>query len=615
MKTNMRSPVQMLKAGRWHQRGRRWGRKLKALVLGARADRVHWVHSRRYGVDLDSPLVDRRRGQRVLSLLDGEGILRRGELHRTRRVSLRKLLRVHDPDYLRSLESAEGLSRALGHRVDESEVDEFLLAQRAMVGGTVLASRLALRDGRVLFNLGGGLHHAMPDRGQGFCLFHDVAVAVRHLRKRGFDGPVLVVDLDLHDGEGTRHIFRDDPTVHTYSVHNQTLGDTEAVASTTIALGTGVEDETYLTTLQESLPEVVDTFAPEFVFYVAGVDPAHDDKLGDWKITPRGMLRRDRFVMQTVRPEGSRRPVVIVFAGGYGHQAWRYNARFATWLATGRAVEPPATRLPITDYRRLARHLSEPLFLAEPAPKGDDWGLSADDLPGAGVIQPKRILGRYTVHGVELALERLGLLKKFRKLGYEHVVLEADLDTPTGDTLRLVAAQDGRPVLMELRGRIDTALVPGMRVLFVEWLLSQNPSQDFPENRPELSGQKHPGTGLLRDVASLLILACEHLGLDGICYLPSHAALGIQSAGLAGFVDEKAGRRFAAVLRALHGRSFLRKVQAIEGGEVVDAATDAPFVWEPTPLLVPVSGPAKERVPLNWRQPRDGDPVYRVRES
>lgn len=605
----------MSKVERWRQRGRRWGRKLLARLAGRQAGPVQWVHSRRYAIDLDSPLVDRRRGQRVLTLLDREGILRRGSLHRTRRVSLRKLLRVHDGDYLRSLESAEGLSRALGHQVDPSEVDEFLLAQRAMVGGTVLASRLALRDRTILFNLGGGLHHALPDRGQGFCLFHDVAVAIRNLRRRGFAGRILVVDLDLHDGEGTRTIFREDPTVHTYSVHNRHLASTEAVESTSIELGTGVTDDVYLNTIQETLPPIVETFAPEFVFYLAGADPAHDDRLGDWQISPRGMLRRDRFVMETVRPEGSERPTVILLAGGYGHQAWRYNARFATWLATGRAIEPPATdELPITDYRQLARHLSEPMFLAEPEAPGDDWGLTADDLPGPASAAPKRILGRYTVHGVELALERMGFLRRVRKLGYEHVVLEADLDQPMGDTLRLVAPhQEGRPVLMELRGRVDAQIAPELRVLFVEWLLSQNPAQSFPGHRPELSGQKHPGTGLLRDVASLLILACEHLGLDGLCFVPSHVALAVQSSGLAGFVDAERGRHFAAAMRALRGRPFLRQVQALEAGEVVDASTGKPFVWSPTPLVIPVSAAAKAQVELVGARSRPGDPVYTLR--
>ena len=121
------------------------------------------------------------------------------------------------------------------------EVEATLDLQRLMAGGTIQATRLALRTGGIAVHLGGGFHHAMPDAGLGFCVFNDVAVAIRRLRGRGFAEPVLVVDLDLHDGNGTRRIFADDPTVHTFSIHNDHWGDTEAVASTSIALGPGVE--------------------------------------------------------------------------------------------------------------------------------------------------------------------------------------------------------------------------------------------------------------------------------------------------------------------------------------------------------------------------------------
>jgi len=105
----------------------------------------------------------------------------------------------------------------------------------------------------------------------GFCVFNDVAVAVARLRRNGYAAPVLVVDLDLHDGNGTREIFADDPTVHTFSLHNEHWGDTEAVASTSIALGAGVTDEVYLSTLGEALPAVFGVFRPGLVVYVAGL--------------------------------------------------------------------------------------------------------------------------------------------------------------------------------------------------------------------------------------------------------------------------------------------------------------------------------------------------------
>jgi acetoin utilization deacetylase AcuC-like enzyme len=584
---------------RWRRRfarlRRQWVRYLQMPLHGSE---VQWLHSRRYSVDLVWPVADLRRGERILNFLDREGILRHGDLHRTRRASMRKLLDVHDEAYLRSLETAEGLSRVVGFPIAAAKVDEVLLAQRAMVGGTVLATRLALRDRNVQVNLGGGLHHAMRDRGQGFCLFNDLAIAIHHARRRGLAGPVLVVDLDLHDGDGTRALFADDAHVHTYSVHNRTLGVEEAVASTTIELGPDVHDDLYLETIRSSLPPLVGRLAPELVFYVAGVDPAFDDRIGDWHITPEGMIERDRLVMRTVRPPGSRTPVVITLGGGYGHHAWRYSARFFAWLATGRRLEPPATAdLPLAAYRRLARLLSEPVFTSTAErSEGDDWGLTEDDLPGPSPLQQQRLFGRFTVHGVELALERLGFFERVRALGHEHLRLEADLLHPLGQTLRLVSLHPAREVLFELRGRIDEQTVPQARVLFVEWLLSQNPAAEFSSQRPELSGQKHPGTGLLRDVASLLILACEQLELDGVAYVPTHVSLAVQSATLAVAVDPEEGARFDAALRAVRTESFREQVRLLEGGAVREIGSGAPYRWRPSAVVVPVSRALRRRL-------------------
>lgn len=580
---------------RWRRRARRFAHQLvRYLEMPMRRSDVQWVHSRRYGVDLAWPIADLRRGERILSFLDREGILHHGDLHRTRRVSMRKLLDVHDESYVASLETVEGLSRVAGFPVAEGQIDAILLAGRAMVGGTVLAARLAVRDRNVQVNLGGGLHHAMRDRGQGLCMFNDLAIAIRHVRRKGFTGRILVVDLDLHDGDGTRALFADDPTVHTYSLHNRTLADAQSVASavesTCLELGTGVHDDVYLETLRSTLPSLVDRFAPDLVFYLAGSDPAFDDRIGDWHISPEGMIERDRFVMECVRPAGVRRPVVITLGGGYGHHAWRYSARFMAWLATGRWIEPPATAdLPITAYRRLARLLSEPLFTASARKEhDDDWGLSVEDLPGPAPLQQQLLFGRFTVHGVDLALERLGFFDRVRALGFEHLNLEAELDHPLGQTLRLVSLQPERKVLIELRGRIDAHAVPGAKVLLVEWLLSQNPAADFSAQRPELSGQKHPGTGLLRDIASLLILACEQLGLDGVAYVPAHVALAVQSSTLATFADRGAGLRFAAALRAVRDLPFREQVRLLESGGVRDQDTGEPYQWEPTTVVVPV---------------------------
>ena len=558
---------------------------------------VQWVFSDRYDLDLRFPTADALRAQRLLSFIEREGILRSGDLHRARRVAMSHLLRVHDVDYLRSLETAEGISRVFGIPVDAAMVDELLLWQRAMVGGTMLSARLALRDGITLFNLGGGLHHARADRGQGYCLFNDVAIAIHFLRRRWLFGErVLVVDLDVHDGDGTRAFFANDESVHTFSIHNRTLLDEEACCEDTcIELGSGVTDEVYLDRLKRELPPLVARFQPELVFYLAGADVAHDDRHGDWHISSQAVLERDKFVMETLRPPGSERAVVILLAGGYGMNAWRYPARFASWLTLGRALQPPLTEnLPLAAWRKLTSRLSEPLPERSREENADDWGLSPEDLPGPAHAPTRSVLGKFSVHAIELALERLGLMHRLRRLGYEHLKVEADLDHPLGHSLRVVSVAPERQVLFELRGRTESALVPGFSTLFVEWMLSQNPDAEFAAKRPGLPGQEAPGLNLLGDVASLLILGAEHLGLDAVSFIPTHFSLVLQSWGHIRCVDPRRQGELEAVMEVLDPRDFLKAVEEVHSRRLRSRPEGDPWSWEPTAVCVPVSDAMKD---------------------
>ena len=301
--------------------------------------------------------------------------------------------------------------------------------QRLMAGGTIQATRLAMRTGGIAVHLGGGFHHAMPDAGLGFCVFNDVAVAIRRLRGRGFAEPVLVVDLDLHDGNGTRRIFADDPTVHTFSIHNDHWGDTEAVASTSIALGPGVGDARFLGALREALPPVFEAVKPGLVVYLAGTDPAEDDPIGNWRLSAGALFERDRFVTSLARPDGNPCPMVVVLAGGYGRHAWRYSARYVLWLAAGRAIEPAEEEvLALRRFRRLGRDLRD----AERVDDGLAFTLSEEDLVGLlpGPARPSRFLGYFSRHGVELLLERAGVLPQLRARGFR--TLRVELDTREG---------------------------------------------------------------------------------------------------------------------------------------------------------------------------------------
>ena len=172
-----------------------------------RRRRVPLFFDRAYGFAIPATPIDPLRGEKVLTALTMRRLLDPGAVRGGPPASLRQLLRVHDAAYLESLGSSGGLVKAFGELLTETQRERALATQRAMTGGTIAAAEEALAHGAVAVNVGGGFHHAHRAQGRGFCLFNDVAVAIAELREAGFAAPVLVVDLDLHDGDGTRRIF------------------------------------------------------------------------------------------------------------------------------------------------------------------------------------------------------------------------------------------------------------------------------------------------------------------------------------------------------------------------------------------------------------------------
>ena len=574
---------------------RRSWRRLRSRLLPGPVD---FVYSRAYQLDLPLVPVDSLRGERVLSYLAGEGLVIRDRVHRPRAASVRSLRRVHTDSYLESLRDPEALTRVLGLRLDEATQDRVLDLQRTMAGGTVLAVRRALTTGRAAMNLGGGFHHAFADRGERFCVLNDVAVAIESARVHGFDGRILVVDLDVHDGDGTRALFAEDSEVHTFSIHNQTNEPEAAVEATVVELGFHVRDAEYLEALENRLPPVLEAFCPELVIYLAGTDPACDDEIGDWEITGEAMLWRDRFVTERIqRGAGRRVPLAVTLAGGYGREAWRYTARYAAWLAAGCELpHPPSTEdVTLARYRYLSRILT-PRELTG-AEEDETWSLSEEDVMGglAGTPVKSRFLDYYTKSGIELALERAGLFDRLRSLGYRPV-LDMDLTNAAGETIRLFGDLERTELLLELRARRDRSTLPGFEMLRVEWLLLQNPRAEFTPSRPRLPGQEHPGLGMLKDAVAFLVLACERLGLDGMVFAPSHYHLAAQSRRMLRFADPEDEARFRAFREALRGQPLAEATRLADAGQVMDRMTGEPRPWQPAPMVLPVSEELRERL-------------------
>lgn len=183
------------------------------------------------------------------------------------------------------------------------------------VGGTILTAQLALQFG-LACNTAGGTHHAFPSYGSGFCIFNDLAIASRVLQKLGLVRRILIVDLDVHQGDGTAFIFQSDPSVFTFSMHCEiNFPGTKQQSDLDVSLAEGMEDDQYLQTLAKYLPDLLSEIKPDLVLYDAGVDPHWGDRLGKLALTDSGLYRREMQVLTTCVSQGY--PVACVIGGGY----------------------------------------------------------------------------------------------------------------------------------------------------------------------------------------------------------------------------------------------------------------------------------------------------------
>jgi acetoin utilization deacetylase AcuC-like enzyme len=217
---------------------------------------------------------------------------------------------VHDKEYLNDLIYLRFSKRVYRSELplNKETIDAFFLA----TGGTILAAELALEAGRAM-NLSGGFHHAFADHAEGFCYINDVAVAIRVLQKEKKISKALVIDLDVHQGNGISKIFQKDKKVFTFSMHEEKNYPLKEKSSLDVGLETGIKDEEYLNLLEKSLAYIKKNFNPDIIFYVAGVDPYEMDRLGGLSVTKEGLKKRD-IMVRDFMPD---KPIVIVLAGGY----------------------------------------------------------------------------------------------------------------------------------------------------------------------------------------------------------------------------------------------------------------------------------------------------------
>jgi acetoin utilization deacetylase AcuC-like enzyme len=192
--------------------------------------------------------------------------------------------------------------------------EDIVMFSKLTVGGTVLTCFKALEAG-IGFHIGGGFHHAFTDHAEGFCYINDIAIGIRKAQDGGRMSRAAVIDCDLHQGNGTANIFLNDPTVYTFSIHQEHLYPIKERSDMDIGLDDLVGDEEYLDALRFRVPQVLDASDPELLVYVAGADPYAGDRLGTLQLTKEGLAERDRIVIRSARHRGI--PVAVVLAGGY----------------------------------------------------------------------------------------------------------------------------------------------------------------------------------------------------------------------------------------------------------------------------------------------------------
>jgi len=275
------------------------------------------VYHEKYDLNLGPHVFPSQKFRLIAEKLVAEKIASKEDFAQPEPASDDDILRVHTPEWTRKLKTGT-LTASEVMLLEIPYSRELVEAVWLAAGGSILAAQWALRDGFGI-NLGGGFHHAYPDHGEGFCAIHDVAVAIRRMQADKAIQKAMVVDTDVHHGNGTAAIFHNDGSVYTISIHQENNYPAHKPASTVdLHMMDRADDHEYLGALLPAVESALEEFQPDLLFYVGGADPFCEDQLGGLSLTKKGLMERDQRVFEEARRRGI--PVATTLAGGYARR-------------------------------------------------------------------------------------------------------------------------------------------------------------------------------------------------------------------------------------------------------------------------------------------------------
>jgi acetoin utilization deacetylase AcuC-like enzyme len=292
---------------------------------------MQFVYSNAYTADIGAHVFPIEKYRLVARALQQSGRIPESAFIAPEPATRDPLLLVHTEAYLDDLMQCRWTRRTMSSELPLTPQIVHMFAFAC--GGTILATELALQSGASM-HIGGGFHHAFADRAEGFCYLNDLAVAIRHAQSAKKIRKAMVIDLDLHQGNGTAKIFQNDDDVFTFSMHQRDLYPFKEASDFDIHLDNGIQDEAYLELMREHIPRLLDDFRPQLILYQAGADPFKEDQLGDLKLTIPGLAERDRLVFQWAKDRSI--PIAATLGGGYARNvndtvAIHTNTCLAAW--------------------------------------------------------------------------------------------------------------------------------------------------------------------------------------------------------------------------------------------------------------------------------------------